>query len=110
MAAWNACPGIPGGKEPACERQVNADAARKQDAAQRQFLAAVSQPFAAGVAALKTCTVKREAVVTDAKAANVRGANVKLVMRPLVVAWQQIMFVPAEWSGICESAQGSLVE
>jgi hypothetical protein len=108
--AWNACPGIPGGKEPACERQVNADAARKLDAAQRQFLASISQPFASRVAALRTCTVKAEAVVADAKTANVRGANVKLVMRPLVVAWQQVMFLPLEWSGICESAQRSLVE
>jgi hypothetical protein len=108
--AWAACPGIPGGKEPACERQVSADAARKAHAAQRQYLASISQPFAARVAALKTCTVKREALVADAKAANVRGANVKLVLRPLVVAWQQVMFLPAEWSGICESAQRSLLE
>lgn len=108
--AWNACPGIPGGKEPACERQVNADAARKLDAAQRQFLASISQPFAARVAAMRACTAKTETLVADAKAANVRGANVKLVLRPLAVAWQQAMFLPAEWTGICESAQRSLVE
>ena len=108
--AWAACPGIPGGKEPACERQVNADAARKMDAAQRQLLASLSQPFAARVAALRTCTVKREAIVADAKAADVRGANVKLVMRPLVVAWQKVMFLPAEWTGICESGQRYLLE
>ncbi len=110
QAAWAACPGIPGGKEPACERQVNAEAARKMHAAQRQYLASVAAPFAARVASLKTCTLKREALVADAKAANVRGANVKLVLRPLVVAWQQVMFLPAEWSGICESAQRSLLE
>jgi hypothetical protein len=108
--AWNACPGIPGGKEPACERQVNAAAARKMDAAQRQFLARLSEPFAARVATLRACSVKREAIVADAKAANVRGANVKLVMRPLVVAWQQVMFLPAEWTGVCESAQAHLLE
>jgi len=110
QAAWAACPGIPGGKEPACERQVNADAARKTHAAHRQYLASVAPPFAARVAALKTCTLKREALVADAKAANVRGANVKLVLRPLVVGWQQVMFLPAEWSSICESAQRSLIE
>jgi hypothetical protein len=109
-AAWAACPGIPGGKEPACERQVNADAARKYDAAQRQFLTRVSPLFAARVATLRTCTVKREAIVADAKTADVRGANVKLVMRPLVVAWQKVMFMPAEWTGICESGQRYLVE
>jgi hypothetical protein len=103
--AWAACPGIPGGKEPACERQVNADAARKMAAAQQQFLASVSQPFAARIEALRACTVKREAIVADAKAADVRGANVKLVLRPLAVAWQQVMFPVAEWSGLCETAQ-----
>jgi hypothetical protein len=108
--AWNACPGIPGGKEPACERQVNADAARKLDAAQRQFLASMSQPFASRVAAMRTCTAKAETLVADAKAANVLGANVKLVLRPLAVAWQQAMYVPAEWTGICEQAQRYLVE
>jgi hypothetical protein len=108
--AWNKCPGIPGGKEPACERQVNAEAARKTDAAQRVFLAAVSQPFANRVATLRTCTVQRETIVADAKAANVRGANVKLALRPLVVAWQQIMLLPNEWIGICESAKNNLIE
>ena len=104
-AAWAACPGIPGGKEPACERQVNADAARKFHEAQRRYLATVSQPFGARVATLKACTVKRESIVTDAKAANVIGANVKLVLRPLAVAWEQVAFLPAQWTGICESAQ-----
>jgi hypothetical protein len=28
----------------------------------------------------------------------------------LVTAWEGIMFVPAEWQGICESAQRSLRE
>jgi hypothetical protein len=110
MAAWAACPGIPGGKEPECERRVNAEAARKQHDAQRRYLASIAEPFAARVAAMRACTMKSEDVVADAKTANVRGANVKLVLRPLVAAWQQAMFVPAEWSGICESAQRSLVE
>jgi hypothetical protein len=108
--AWAACPGIPGGKEPACERQVNADAARKMAAAQRQFLATLSQPFAARVEALRACTVKREALVADAKAADVRGANVKLVLRPLALAWQQVAFPVAEWRGLCETAQRYLRE
>jgi hypothetical protein len=108
--AWAACPGIAGGKEPACERQVEADAARKLAAAQRQFLASVSQPFAARIEAVRACTVKREAVVADAKTANVRGANVKLVLRPLAVAWQQVMFPAAEWRGLCETAQRYLQE
>ena len=109
-AAWAACPGIPGGKEPECERRVNADAARKFHDAQRQYLASVSQPFAARVAELRACTVKRETLIADAKSANVRGANVKLVLRPLAVAWEQAMFLPAQWSGICESAQRYLQE
>jgi hypothetical protein len=104
-AAWAACPGIPGGKEPECERRVNAEAARKFHDAQRQFLASLSQPFAARVATLRDCTVKRETIIADAKAANVRGANVKLVLRPLAVAWEQVMFLPAQWSGMCETAQ-----
>jgi hypothetical protein len=108
--AWAACPGIPGGKEPACERQVNADAARKMAAAQQQFLVSLSQPFAARIEALRACTVKREAIVADAKAADVRGANVKLVLRPLAVAWQQVMFPAAEWRGLCETAQRYLTE
>jgi hypothetical protein len=110
QAAWAACPGISGGKEPACERRVEADAARKRAAAQREFLAAISRPYAARVEALRACTLQREAVVADAKTANVRGANVKLVLRPLTVAWQQIMFPTAEWRGICESAQRYLQE
>jgi hypothetical protein len=109
-AAWAACPGIPGGKEPACERQVEADAARKFSAAQREYLARVSPLFASRVATLRTCTVQREAIVADAKAADVRGANVKLVMRPLVLAWREIMLPTAEWSSICESSQRYLVE
>jgi hypothetical protein len=109
-AAWAACPGISGGKEPECERRVNADAARKFHDAQRQYLASVSPPFAARVAELRACTVKREALVADAKSANVRGANVKLVLRPLAVAWEQAMFLPAQWTGICESAQRYLQE
>lgn len=110
QAAWGACPGIPGGKEPECERRVSADAARKMHDAQRRYLAALADPFAARLATLESCTEKREALVADAKAANVRGANVKLVLRPLVTAWEQIMFMPAEWQGICESAQRSLRE
>jgi hypothetical protein len=110
QAAWNACPGISGGKEPACERRVEADAARKRAAAQREFLTSLSRPFGARVAALEGCTVKREAVVADAKAANVRGANVKLALRPLTLSWQEVMFPVAEWRGICESAQPYLRE
>jgi hypothetical protein len=108
--AWAACPGIPGGKEASCERQVNADAARKLDAAHRQYLATVAKPFGTRLTTMRTCTVNREKIVADAKAANVRGANVKLVLRPLVVAWQQAMFLPAEWAGLCDSAQRYLLE
>jgi hypothetical protein len=108
--AWAACPGIPGGKEAGCERQVNTDAARKFDAAHRQYLASIEKPFGSRLATMRTCTVNREKIVADAKAANVRGANVKLVLRPLVVAWQQAMFLPAEWAGICDTAQRYLRE
>jgi hypothetical protein len=103
--AWAACPGIAGGKEPACERQVETDAARKLAVAQREFLTSVSRPFAARVETVRACTLAREAVVADAKTANVRGANVKLVLRPLTLSWQQIMFPAAEWRSVCESAQ-----
>ena len=61
-------------------------------------------------AELRACKVQRETLVADAKTANVRGANVKLVLRPLAVAWEQMMFLPAQWSGICESAQRYLQE
>jgi hypothetical protein len=108
--AWAACPGIPGGKEAACERQVNADAARKMAAAQRQYLASLAGPFAARLEAVRACSVEREAVVADAKAADVRGANVKLVLRPLAVSWQQVMFPVTEWRSLCETAQRYLQE
>jgi hypothetical protein len=41
---------------------------------------------------------------------NVSGANVKLVLRPLQVAWEQVMLLPAQWSGMCESAKRYLRE
>jgi hypothetical protein len=110
MAAWNACPGIAGGKEPACERAVNADAGRKEHEAERRYLAAVARPFADSVAKLEACTKSREAIVLDAKAADVRGANVKDVLRPLVLAWDTVPFITAQWTGICETAQRYLRE
>lgn len=110
QAAWNACPGISGGKDPACERRVEADAKRKRAAAQREHLASLARPFGARVAELERCTLAREAVIADAKTANVRGANVKLALRPLTVSWQEVMFPVAEWRGICESAQPYLRE
>jgi hypothetical protein len=51
------------------------------------------------------CEVKREAVVKDAKTANVKGANVKLVLRPLVEAWQLPSLPVSTWTGICHDAQ-----
>src|SRR5690606_2168626 len=78
QAAWNACPGIPGGKEPECERRVAAAASAKIDAAERRYLAAIAQPFAADIEKFRACAVARETLVRDAQAANVIGANVRL--------------------------------
>jgi hypothetical protein len=107
---WNKCPGIPGGKEPACERAVEARAAQQLDAAQRKYLQAASQPFAGLVSQIQACEQKREAIVKDAKAADVRGANVKQMLRPLVAAWELAPFVTSQWTGICENAQRYLIK
>jgi hypothetical protein len=109
-AAWAACPGIPGGKEPACERAVSAAAARKTDEIEKRYLLAVSPLFADMVSQMQACEVKREAIVKEAHAANVAGANVKLVLRPLVLAWELPPGVVAQWSGICEDAQRRLLK
>jgi hypothetical protein len=108
--AWNACPGIPGGKDPACERAVNAAAARQQHDAERQFLAAVAPIFAANTVVVQRCTEEREAIVRDARAANVRGANIHDILQVLSFAWERTQFLPAAWTGICENAQHSLIE
>ena len=59
---------------------------------------------------INTCETKREAIVKDAKTANVKGANVKLVLRPLVQAWEPVSYVLARWTGVCEDAQRRLLE
>jgi hypothetical protein len=108
--AWRACPGIPGGKEPAGVRAVNSAAARKTHDAERRYLQAVTQPFADTVARMQTCNAQRETIVRDAKAANVSGANVKDVLRPLVLAWELPPAATAQWTDICEIAQRYLIE
>jgi hypothetical protein len=110
QSAWNACPGIAGGKDAACERAVAADTARKSSEVYRRYLAAVAQPFAGQVASMQACSVKREAIVKDAKTANVRGANVQDALRPLVLAWDTLPYVTARWTGICEDAQRYLTQ
>jgi hypothetical protein len=55
-------------------------------------------------------------LLTAASLARAQDANYALTpaaaekMRPLVVAWQKVMFMPAEWRGICESSQRYPVE
>jgi hypothetical protein len=61
------------------------------------------------ISEMQECSVKREAVVRDAKTANVRGANVKDVLRPLMLAWQLVPYPVAQWRGICEAAQANLL-
>jgi hypothetical protein len=107
--AWNACPGIPGGKEPECERRVAAAAAAKVDAAERRYLAALEQPFADSIDQFRACASAREQLVRDAQAADMIGANVKLVLRPLTLTWEAMPFVVARWTGICESSQRNLL-
>jgi hypothetical protein len=108
--AWNACPGIPGGKEPACEQAVERDAARRLHDSERQFLAATAPLFARRLAVVKECTAQREALLRDARAADVRGANVLDVLQVLSVAWERAQPLPLEWQGICENAQRALIE
>jgi hypothetical protein len=105
QTAWSACPGIAGGKDPACERRVEADAARKLAEAERRYLTTMAQPFADRTSALQTCIVKREALVKDAKTANVRGANIQAVLRPLVVSWENLPLVTSHWTSICDEAK-----
>jgi hypothetical protein len=108
--AINACPGIPGGKEPACERAALATAARKTDAAEKRYLAEATPLFAGWVKTISVCEAKREAIVRDAKTANVKGANVELVLRPLVMAWEIPPYAVARWSGVCDEAQRYLIK
>lgn len=102
--AWNACPGIPGGKEPECERRVAREAAAKADAAERRYLAAIADAYGDLIADFRSCAVSREQLVRDARDANVIGANVKLVLRPLTLTWDAMPFVAARWTSICESS------
>jgi hypothetical protein len=108
--AWNACPGIAGGKDPECERAISASSARKIDAIQKRYLTAITPVFDGAISELKACTVKREAIVKEAHAANVTGANVKLVLRPLVLAWEVLPTAAAHWTAICEDAQRGLLK
>lgn len=108
--AWNACPGIPGGKEPACEQAVERDAARKLHDSERQFLTAAAPSFARRLEVVKKCTGQREELLRDARAADVRGANILDVLQVLSVAWERAQPLPLEWQAVCENAQQALVE
>jgi hypothetical protein len=104
--ARSKCPGTPGGgAEPACANPINATALRKTSEAEAKYLQAMTAPFNAWMQPMLACEVKREAVVKDAKTANVKGANVKLVLRPLVEAWQLPSTPVYTWTGICHDAQ-----
>jgi hypothetical protein len=107
--AWNKCPGIAGGKDPECERAVSASSARKMDEIEKRYLRAITPVFDGMIAQVKACAVKREAIVKEAHSANVSGANVKLVLRPLVLAWDLPPNAVAQWTGICEDAQRRLL-
>jgi hypothetical protein len=106
--AWNECPGIAGGKDPECERAVSASSARKVDEIEKRYLRAITPVFDGMIAQMKSCSVKREAIVKEAHAASVSGANVKLILRPLVLAWELPPGAAAQWTGICEDAQRRL--
>jgi hypothetical protein len=108
--AWNNCPGIAGGKDPECERAVSAATARKVDEIHRRYLHALTPVFDGMISQMKSCGVKREAIVREAHTANVTGANVKLVLRPLVLAWELPPNAMAQWTFICEDAQRRLLK
>src|SRR5262249_48989526 len=102
----NACPGTSGGgKEPKCLNAATAAGQRKLNDAELKWLKAMNAPFNGWMQPMLACEAKREAVIKDAKAANVKGANVKLVMRPLVEAWQLTSTPVYTWAGICKEAQ-----
>jgi hypothetical protein len=71
--AWNACPGISGGKDPECERAVSARSAQKIDEMEKRHLRALSPLFGNLISEMQACAVKREAIVKEAHAANVIG-------------------------------------
>lgn len=77
---------------------------------ERETKKATTPLFNDWVNTIQMCEAKREAIVKDAKAANVKGANVKLVLRPLVMAWEPPPFVVARWTGVCEDAQRYLIK
>jgi hypothetical protein len=108
--SYNACPGIPGGKDPACERTVNATAARKLNDMQVAYLRAAAPALQQISNEMKACTVKRENIVVDAKTADVRGANITEVMQALVLAWQLPPFAVQRFTAACEDAQRYLLK
>ena len=108
--AWNACPGIAGGKDPECERAASAASARKIDEIEKRYLRAITPVFDGMISQMKACNVRREAIVKEAHAANVTGANVKLVLRPLVLAWELPPNAATQFTGICEDAQRRLLK
>jgi hypothetical protein len=103
----NDCPSIAAlTKEPKCLRDVQERQARKAHEAEVKYLAEAQVAWAASIDQMRQCELKREKVVADAKAADVKGANVKLVLRPLVQAWEILPAQAAEqWTGICTDAQ-----
>jgi hypothetical protein len=108
--AWNACPGIAGGKDPECERAVSAGTANKVDAIEQRYLKAMTPVFANSMSQMHTCALKAEAIVKEAHAANVAGANVKLVLRPLAVAWDLPPMAANLFTSICSESQPRLLK
>jgi hypothetical protein len=105
--AANDCPSVAAlTKEPKCLRDAQERQARKNHDAEVNYLAEAQVAWAASLGQMRQCELKREKIVADAKAADVKGANVKLVLRPLVQAWEMLPLQAAErWTDICNDAQ-----
>ncbi|HZF27992.1 MAG TPA: hypothetical protein VE907_02645 [Gammaproteobacteria bacterium] len=106
-AATQKCPNVDAfEKDKKCMAAVQASNVRKVHEAEVKYLQQAQPAWAALVSQMRQCSLEREAIVAEAKAADVKGANVKLVLRPLVQAWEIVPISAAEqWTGICEDAQ-----
>lgn len=106
-AAITKCPAVDAfTKEPKCVRDAQERRARKDHDAEVKYLAEAQVAWAASLDQMRQCELKREKIVADAKAADVKGANVKLVLRPLVQAWEMLPAQAAErYTAVCEDAQ-----
>ena len=106
-AATDKCPNVDAfEKEAKCMAAVQTRNARAVHDAEVKYLQQAQPGWAALVGQMRQCSLEREAIVAEAKAADVKGANVKLVLRPLVQAWEMLpVYATEQWTGICEDAQ-----